>query len=124
MVQTRGQWQPWKPSKKYKKFLQEGNSVYDLSTTKEAVTCIHVVWGYPVKSTWIKVINAGNFTGWPMLNKCNVAKYYPETTKTPKGHLNKTRKNVRSTKPKTNPLEKTYTTILQGKKVRKVYTKI
>ena len=63
--------------------------------------------GYPVKSTWVKVIKAGNFTGWTMLNKRNVSKYYPETTETPKGHLNQTRKNVRSTKPKTRPFEKT-----------------
>ena len=63
--------------------------------------------GYPVKSTWIKSIKAGNFTGWPIRNKLNVDKYYPETTETPKGHLNQTRKNVRSTNPKTKPFEKT-----------------
>ena len=59
-----------------------------------------------------------------MLNKRNVAKYYLETTKTPKGHLNQTRKNVRLTKPKTKPLEKTETTTLQVKKVRDFYTKV
>ena len=80
--------------------------------------------GYPVKSTWIKAIKAGNFTGWPILKKRNVAKYYPETTKTPKGHLNQTRKNVRSTKPKTKPFEKTDASKLQGKKVLDVYTKV
>ena len=30
---------------------------------------MHAVCGYPVKSTWIKAIKAGYFTGWPMLNK-------------------------------------------------------
>ena len=59
-----------------------------------------------------------------MLNKRNVAKYYPDTTETPKGRLNQTRKNVRLTKPNTNPLEKTDTTTLRGKKVRGVYTKV
>ena len=85
---------------------------------------MHSVCGYPVKSTRIKAIKAGNFTGWTMLNKCNVSKYYPETTETPKGHLNQTRKNVRSTKPKTKPLEKKNTSKLRGKKVHDVYTKV
>ena len=100
LMQTQEQWQPRKPSKKSKKFLQEANSVYNLPTKEEAVKWMHTVCGYPVKSTWIKAIKAGNFTGLPMLNKRNVAKYYPETTETPKGHLNQTRKNVRSNKPK------------------------
>ena len=59
-----------------------------------------------------------------MLNKRNVSKNYPETTETPKGHLNQTRKNVRSTNPKTKPFEKTDASTLQGKKVRDVYTKV
>ena len=123
LMQTRGHWRPQTPTKKPKKFLQEANSVYDLPTTEEAIKWMHAVCGYPVKSIWFKAIKAGNFTGWPMLNKRNVAKYYPETTKTPKGHLNQTRKNVRSTKPKTRPFEKTDASTLRGKKVRDVYTK-
>ena len=84
---------------------------------------MHSVCGYPFKSTWFKANKAGNFTGWTMLNKRNVAKYYPETTDTPKGHLNQTRKNVRSTKPKAIPFGKTEAATLQGKKVWDVYTK-
>ena len=41
-----------------------------------------------------------------MLNELNVAKYYPETKETPKGHMNQTRKKFRSTKQKATPLEK------------------
>ena len=64
---------------------------------------MHVVCSYPVKSTWIKAIKAGNFMGWPMLTKTNVNLFYPETSETPKGHLNQMRKNVYSTKtPTTN----------------------
>ena len=59
-----------------------------------------------------------------MLNKRNVAKYYPESTETPKVHLNQTRKNARSTKPKTRPFEKTDASTLRGKKVRDIYTKV
>ena len=111
-MQTQEQWQPRKPSNKSKKFLKETNSVYNLPTTEEAIRWMHAVCGYPVKSTWIKAIKAGNFTGCPMLNERNVAKYYPETTKTPKGNLNKTRKNIRSTNPETKPLEEADTTTL------------
>jgi hypothetical protein len=58
-----------------------------------------------------------------MLNERNVQKYYPETIKTAKGHLNQMRKNVRYTKAKTAPLETCDTSQLRGKKVRDVYTK-
>ena len=76
----------------------------------------------PSKSTWLKAIKAGNYVGWPMLTERNVQKYYPETIETAKGHLNQTRKNVRSTKAKTAPLETCDTSQLHGKKVRDVYT--
>ena len=59
-----------------------------------------------------------------MLNKRNVAKYYPETTETPKGHLNQTRKTVQSTKPNSKPFEKTDASTLWGNKARDVYNKV
>ncbi len=83
---------------------------------------MHAVCGYPVKSTWLEAIKAGNYVGWPMLNERNIQKYYPETIKTAKGHLNQTRKNVCSTKAKTAPLETCDTSQLHGKKVQDVYT--
>jgi len=58
-----------------------------------------------------------------MLNERNIQKYYLKTIETAKGHLNKTRKNVRSTKAKTAPLETCDTSQLHGKKGRGVYTK-
>ena len=85
---------------------------------------MHAVCGYPVKSTWIKATKAGNYVGWLMLNERNIARYYPETKKTPKGHLNQSRKNVRYTKPKRTPLEVTKTATLQGHKARDVYTSV
>ncbi len=47
---------------------------------------------------------------------------HPKTTKTAKGHMNQTRKNVWSTKVKATPLETCDTSHLHGKKVRDVYT--
>jgi hypothetical protein len=80
------------------------------------------VCGYPVKPTWLKAIKVGNYVRWPVLTECNIQKYYPKTTKTAKGHLNQTRKNVGSTKVKATPLETWDTSHLHGKKVRIVYT--
>ena len=87
---------------------------------------MHAVCGYLVKSTWLKAIKAGNFTVWPMLTVRNVPNYYPETTETPKVHLNQARTNVRSTKtnPKPKPLEEANTNTLRGQKIRDVYTKV
>ena len=92
LTQHKGTWQPRKPSKRAKQVLQQANSVYDLPSTEQAIKWMHAVCGYPVKSTWIKAIKAGNFVGWPLLTEANVKKYYPDTTETPKGHLNQTRK--------------------------------
>ena len=75
---------------------------------------MHVVCGYPVKSTWVKAVQARNFVGWPLLNVKNVWKYYPETTKTLKGHMAQTRKNVRSIKSKS--FEESHTAKLIKKK--------
>ena len=102
------------PTKAPKKYLQQANSVYDLPSTKEAVKWMHATCGYPVKSTWLKATKAGNFTGWPIINERMVAKYYPETTKTPKSHLNQTRKNARLIKRKTSEKGTRSTTTASG----------
>ncbi len=44
--------------------------------------------------------------------------------KTAKGHLNQTRKNIRSTKVKATPLETCNTSHLHNKKVRNMYTQM
>ena len=85
---------------------------------------MHAVFVYTVNSIWIKSIKAGNYVVWPMLTKRNVARYYPETNKTPKGHMNQSRKNVRSAKPKCIPLKVTKIATLQGKKARNIYTSL
>ena len=98
LIQKRGQWQPRTPSKRGRKALEVANNVYNLPSTEQGIKWMHAVCGYPVKSTWLKAIAAGNFIGWPLLTVQNVKKYYPETVETPKGHLNQTRKNVRLTR--------------------------
>ena len=85
---------------------------------------MHTVCGYPVKSTWLEAVKAGNYTGWPLLTERNVSKYYPETDETPKSHLNHARKSVRSTKPKPCAMEIPNTSALRGRKVRDVHTRV
>jgi hypothetical protein len=124
LTQHKGNWQPRSPSKKARLTLQRVNSIYDLPTTKQAIKWMHTMCGYPVKSTWIKAAQAGNFIGWPLLTPKNIQKYYPNTTETPKGHLNQTRKNVRSSKPKPVPLEDFHSPHLKGRKARDIFTKV
>jgi hypothetical protein len=88
LLQQKGQWQQRHPSKCVNKALQHANCVYNLPTTEQAIKWMHVVCGYPVKSTWIKAVKAGNFIGWPLLTEKNITKYYPESDKTHKGHMN------------------------------------
>ena len=85
---------------------------------------MHAVCGYPVKYTWIRAIKAGNYVGWPMLTEQNVSKYYPKTDETIKGHMNQTRKNVRSTKTKQELFEIAEYPKMKGKKVQDVYKNI
>jgi hypothetical protein len=115
-------WQPRRPSKQAQKCLRQANSIYDLPSTEQAIKWMHAVCRYPVKSAWLKTIKAGNYIGWPILTECNINKYYPETSETSKGHMNQTRKNVRSTKAKRTPLVTCDTSQLHGKKVRDIYT--
>eukprot|EP00804_Cyclotella_cryptica_P010972 CCRYP_016689-RA/>CCRYP_016689-RA protein AED:0.31 eAED:0.36 QI:0/0/0/1/1/1/5/0/1039 len=84
LVQHRGQWQPRIPSKKARAVLNQAHSVYDLPSTEQAIKWMHAVCGYPVKSTWLKAIQAGNFVGWPLLTVKNVHKYYPDSAEMPR----------------------------------------
>lgn len=85
LMQHKGNWQPRAPTKKARKTLEQAKSVYDLLSTEQAIKWMHAVCGYPIKSTWLKAIKAGNFIGWPLLTEQNVKKYYPETTETKRG---------------------------------------
>jgi hypothetical protein len=76
------------------------NSVYEKSKVYDAIQYLHAAAGSPVPSTFARAIKEGNFTMWPTLNPEHVTKYLEKSKATVKGHLNQTRKNVRSTKPK------------------------
>jgi hypothetical protein len=63
LIQQRGQWQLWQPSKQAQKCLRQANSVYDLPSTEQAIKWMHALCGYPVKLTWLKAIKEGNYMG-------------------------------------------------------------
>jgi hypothetical protein len=80
----------------------EINNVYEISKVYDTIQYLHATAGSPVPSTFIKAIESGNFTTCPTLTAQHVKKYLKKSEATVKGHLNQTRKNVRSTRPKTN----------------------
>jgi hypothetical protein len=66
---------------------------------------LHAAAGFPVKSTWLAAIKAGNYASWPGLTYANASKYCPSSDETIKGHLSQVRQGIRSTKPKAPPTE-------------------
>jgi hypothetical protein len=66
LVQEQCQWSPCHPTPTTREALQQANSVYDLPSTEQAIRWMHAVCGFPVKSTWLKAVKAGNYIGWPL----------------------------------------------------------
>eukprot|EP00804_Cyclotella_cryptica_P026938 CCRYP_014755-RA/>CCRYP_014755-RA protein AED:0.22 eAED:0.22 QI:0/0/0/1/1/1/3/0/664 len=65
---------------------------------------LHAAAGFPVKSTWLAAIKAGNYASWPGLTYANASRHCPDSSETIKGHLTQARKGIRSTKPKPPPV--------------------
>ena len=74
------------------------NNVYQISTKPEMIQYLHAAAGYPSPVTWVKAILKGFYSSWPGLTAKAVIKHLPKSIQTAKGHLNQTRKNIRSTK--------------------------
>ena len=75
-------------------------SAYDLPSVEAVIHYFHEAAGYPVRSTWLKAISAGNYSSWPGLTLANATKYFPSATATIMGHLLHKIQGVRSTKTK------------------------
>ena len=60
----------------------------------------HAAAGYPVRSTWLKYIGAGNYALWPGLTLTNATNYYPSSEATNMVHLVQKHRVEKSTKPK------------------------
>eukprot|EP00804_Cyclotella_cryptica_P009971 CCRYP_015405-RA/>CCRYP_015405-RA protein AED:0.48 eAED:0.22 QI:0/0/0/0.66/1/1/3/0/674 len=72
----------------------------NLPSVGALVHYLHAAAGFPVKSTWLATIQAGNYASWPGLTYANATCHCPDSTETIKGHLTQMRKGIRSTKPK------------------------
>ena len=78
-------------------------NAHDLPSVGALVRYLHATAGFPVKSTWLGAIKAGNYSSWPGLTYANASKYCPLSVGSVKGHLTQYRQGVRSTKPKPGP---------------------
>ena len=73
-------------------------SAYELPSVAALVRYFHAYTGYPVISTWLNAIKAGNYMSWTGLTYNNEARYCPSSDKTIKGHMVMTRQGIRSTR--------------------------
>ena len=76
----------------------QANNAYTQKTLRDLVIYLHQAAFSPVTSTWIKAIDEGYFTTWPGLTSELVRKHLPKSIATAKGHMRKTKMNIRSTK--------------------------
>jgi hypothetical protein len=91
------------------------HNVYELPSVESTIRYLHGAAGFPTKASWLKAIRKGNYLSWPLINVKNVAKYFPESEETQKGHMHGQRQGVRSTRV-AEPTEDIPTTIPHQKK--------
>ena len=75
--------------------------MYELKRQPELVRYYHVAAGFPTKPSWLKTIKNKQYASWPGLTWEAVSKHFPESKETLKGHRQKTRSKLRSTKTST-----------------------
>jgi hypothetical protein len=91
------------------------HNVYELPSIEVTIWYLHGAAGFPTKACWLKAIRKGNYLFWPLINIKIVAKYFPKSKETQKGHMRNQRQGVRSTKV-AKPTEDTPTTLPHQKK--------
>jgi hypothetical protein len=81
------------------------NNVYDHKKKADIVQYLHKAAFSPVKSTWIRAIQAGFYTTWPNLTVEMIEKHLKKAQATVKGHLRQIRQNLRSTTTTATPID-------------------
>ena len=76
----------------------QANNAYTQKILQDLVSYLHQAASSPVPSTWIKDIDTGFFATWPSLTSDLVRIHIPKSIATAKGHMRKTKMNIRSTK--------------------------
>ena len=74
-----------------------------MPSVKALIRFLHAADGFPVKSTWLASIRAGNYATWTGLTYENTKTYHLTTAETLKGHMTQSRQGVRSAKCKATP---------------------
>ncbi len=77
---------------------EEVANVYNIPSINQTIKYLQAAAGYPVKDTWVKAINAGNYTTWPGLTATAARRHFPESDETQKGHMKRQRQGVRLTR--------------------------
>jgi hypothetical protein len=91
------------------------HNVNELPSIEPTIWYLHGAAGFPTKASWLKAIRKGNYLSWPLINVKNVAKYFPESKETQKGHMRGQRQGAQSTKV-AKPTEDAPTTLPHQKK--------
>ena len=73
-------------------------NVYELKTQPELVRYLHSSAGFPTKPMWLHAVKNRQYASLPGLTPEAIAKHFPESKKTLKGHARKTKSGQRSTK--------------------------
>jgi hypothetical protein len=61
---------------------------------EDTIEYLHAACFIPIKDTWLSVIEAGNFSGWPALSPDRVLKYLHKSDYTVKVHMNQNLQNT------------------------------
>ena len=71
--------------------------IHQSTSLAETIKFLHQCLFSPTIDTLCKAIDNGQLVGFPHISSTLVRKYLPESTATAKGHMNRTRKGLRST---------------------------
>ena len=77
--------------------LEQINNLYHLPSVEACIAYIHACLGFPTKAALLDAAATGRLLGIHFATVSNVRRFYPETTETPKGHMNQQHQGVRST---------------------------
>ena len=69
--------------------------LYHLPSVEAWVAYIHACLGFPTKAALLEAAAAGRLIGIPFATVTNLRRFYPETTETPKGHMNQQKQGTR-----------------------------
>ena len=76
------------------------HNIYKLPSINSTIRYLHAAADFPTKESWLRAIRQGNYNSWPLINVKNVARHFPESEETLKGHMHGQCQGVRSTKNK------------------------